>query len=277
MTAAPDILLEFLPFLVPTTITFVAVIGYLTHHGEVLKVVQGLKNLKVFTEDQVLQRRVHSPELPPELQSRPHGQRQLEGAVLKEGIAALASYVKQRNPDWLVGVNFGGRLLSAYIANQIGFSAQNCLFIRRSDDGTAIVFEQQAGHLLRNRQYEGDMLILDDISRTGLTFATIRSFLMQTNYQSDYHFRRVYFATLIEVIEPHSLRSRMRPDWSWRATRDVTFKFPWSELGAEITLAVNLKKDGFGPDEKSRRVLDLYGRIGSDFNCALETAQRYIP
>jgi hypoxanthine phosphoribosyltransferase len=262
----------YLPWIVPVSISALAATGYIMHRHEVVEVAQGLRNRRLFSRDGELQRGNRAPEL---ALGRP-GQNRLVGPSLVEGVSALASYVERTDPDWVVGVNLGGRLLSAYVSNKIKISPERCLFMRRSDDGTSMEFEREAGSSVRNR-HEGHMLVIDDVSRTGITFATIRSFLMRTNYQREHHhFRRVSFATLIEVVEPHSAGVRMRSDWSWRTTRDPTFSFPWSNLSADVNLAVNLKRDHFQLDRKMGQVLEEYKKIGSDYGYALETAGDYI-
>jgi adenine/guanine phosphoribosyltransferase-like PRPP-binding protein len=258
----------------PAIILSIIVLGtYIKFRHEVLDSIHGLQDLKLFTTNEELRRRVQVP-----LLRVPSGAHQVSGPLVRAGAEELGRYVGDLGPDWIVGVNLGGRLLSAYVADLIKFPRPKCLFMRRSDDNRTMAFVEQREQTSANWAYNGNMLVIDDISRTGGTFEAIRSVLVGINYTNEFDLRRVYFATLIEVLEPHSLR--VRPDWSWRYTDErYNIRFPWSMLGLGIVSA--LRRKGVRPrlnlDEKDYEILAEYQRIGSDFEYALATAKRFIP
>src|SRR6476660_7700703 len=53
----------------------------------------------------------------------------LEGDKFADGVAALLQYAKQVNPDWILGVHPGGRLLSVRICEFLNLDPTRCFFV----------------------------------------------------------------------------------------------------------------------------------------------------
>jgi hypothetical protein len=261
---------DYFDFLPAIAVFLITTAGYIIYRQYFIEIISNYHNTKLFTSNKMLWKRKQSGPIYKEHRVA------LSAKDVREGISEIKSYINDLSPDWIIGLHLGGRLLSVYISDKISYPIENCLFMCRSPEGDTLEILHPSDKPIPNPPYEGKLLIIDDISRSGITFSTIRGYFMKINYKSEYHLRHVYFATLLEMFEPHPARNRSRPDWSWGLTTDIEARFPWSLESAKFARALNLRRSGFKIDKQMESLLDEFRRIGTDYQYALKMAKKYI-
>jgi len=254
-------------FFLPAALLFVVILAVGQRNRDYLfEIARSLQNQKAFAPENALSPR-------DAIRPTPDSNReQLDGAALHEVLEELSAYVRLIKPDWIAGVHPGGRLLSVYVADQIDFPKNRCLFVRTSPDRTdSIEFEPKSD--IPNEPLQGKIVIIDDISRTGDTLSSLKWFLMRKNYIEGYQLTEVYFAVLLVVSEEGASRSRFRPDWVYFRTDKKFFRLPWSELSIETAAAYAHRRQGLS---YSQAVIDRHEKIVSDPDYALHLAKSYI-
>ncbi len=254
----------------PPLLVAVALGGWIyLNRAELFEIGRLLKSKTAFTPESALRTRESVEELPGTNKTS------LEDQTLKQAISDLTAFAKRINPNWILGVHPGGRLLSVLIAEEIGVPGNRCLFVRTTSRvGKRITLEPE---LIPNEPREGTLLVIDDISRTGDTLNLVKAFLFELNYTEWHRFGDIKFAVLLVVAEPGSSSFVFRPDFVAYRTDQRGFKTPWSELSDKITtaLAENRQKSGWESQETKEVIAD-YDRLISDHQYALSLARRYV-
>ena len=246
---------------VPALLIIVIVFaGYFWNRDQLFAVAVSLKNKKLFTEQSSLPTR-HDRRL-----LSLSGDDRLDGGQLKKSVDDLVGYAKKIKPTWIVGVHPGGRLLSTFVGDQIGLPSYRCLYIR-TNRHREVVFVPPI-----NAPLEGTVLIIDDISRTGKTFNSIKYELIEKNYSEKFRLTKVYVA-VIAVEFKQEAEDTFRPDFAVYRTEVEHLKFPWSEFSARIGVAITRKNDGLTFDES---VMSEYVRLIEDYEFARELGKQYL-
>jgi hypoxanthine phosphoribosyltransferase len=81
------------------------------------------------------------------------------------GVISLEVFARRHQPDYVVGVNRGGWLLSTYLAHRLNISRKNLL--RFDADRNQIIEDINLLDEIHNTNKEVNVLLVDDISRTG--------------------------------------------------------------------------------------------------------------
>jgi hypoxanthine phosphoribosyltransferase len=250
----------YLPWLIPVLLSCVVVGGYAFSHAYVLAVARQLNNRKVFSESQIL---------PDDIYPKRSDEVTLRGSRLQEATEAMVFYARNMKPDWVVGVNLGGRMLSVLVADAIGLEPTKCLFVSTDPDRDPnVVFQPSVDHL---NCISGKMLVVDDITRTGDTFRLFRKYLNDLNFTKNFDLSVVSFAVV--AIVAYETFFRPCPDWARFRSTSRNLKFPWTELSSSIQLAYSYRHSKRDYDQS---VIDEYDRLCSDFQYALDIASKFL-
>ena len=248
-------------WLAPLVLVGVVGAGYYAHRHDLIELGRTLHNQKIlFTSNQLLAPRA---ELPPvaDIVS-------LSTSALNDAVARLIEYATEVNPDWIVGVHPGGRLLSVYMADKINLDASRCLFVRTDPDRTdRLVFE-----LPPNEKMSGTLLVIDDISRTGDTLEALKLFFVERNFTDVCALQRIYFAVLL-VVSIADYEESFRPDWVRFRTDNRWFKLPWTDLAVKVKTTFAAKRMGLHFDPN---VIEQHERMTIDHNYTLGLAKKYF-
>src|ERR1700674_4116947 len=117
------IILALVPALLLSSIIFA---GFFLYRDEIVSVARSLQNKNAFTPFSALPPR----EAVPIIKSGTGDE--FAEMYLGEAMSKLVTYVKAIEPDWLVGVHPGGRLVSVLLAEQVNFPPNRCLYVRTS-------------------------------------------------------------------------------------------------------------------------------------------------
>ena len=234
---------------------------YFIYRDDLIEIGRTLHNQKLlFTSERVLAQREELPLLDENAE--------LTKPNLRDAVVKLVAYSKQLNPDWIVGVHPGGRLLSVYVADRIGLDQSKCGFVRTDPDRTdRLVLE-----LPPNEKMTGRLLLVDDISRTGDTLDALKWFFIERNFSSICALDRINFAVLLVVSDPDNAYA-FRPDWVRFRTEKKWFRLPWTDLAVRIKTAFAFRKMGL---QFSQAAIDQHEQLVSDYNYALGLARKYI-
>lgn len=153
---------------------------------------------------------------------------------MTEPVAELALFCRNLQPDYVMGVHVGGRLLSTTVCDVIGLDRKKCLFVstHRSRNELFTIEAEGGGP---PDKIEGSLLIIDDISRTGNTLRDLKNFLHRQNYDASVRLSQVTFAVL--VVADKGAKRVFVPDWAYFHTDEKYFKLPWTDHSLEVATA----------------------------------------
>jgi hypoxanthine phosphoribosyltransferase len=208
--------------------------------------------------------------------------------VVEEAILALASYAKTFNPDWVIGMHVGGRLASVLVAKAAGIPKERCGYVRMTTR-KEITFERQNGQK-KVDVFDGRMLIIDDVSRTGRTFRNLKSFLVERNFLPStlnnateaiqnptviFSLDTVKFASLLVVSNDEINDGEFRPDWVYRRTSNKSVALPWSDLSEVVRVALENKSKS-KPAVGDAKTLLEYETLCESYDVSLEKAELFL-
>lgn len=191
----------------------------------------------------------------------------LPAPLFSKGVMDLAAFVRAEKPDWLIGVHTGGRLLTSFVASEVGFETERCVFAH-TEATRATSFR-----ITRANQLTGKLLFVDDITRTGSTLRALNRYVMQRVILGEYDINDAKYAVMV-VVEygGPSAESELvfDPHWARFSSRHRFLKLPWSTLSERVKHEYENKFRGLSFDAK---YLDLHERIVADFKFSLWCAQ----
>lgn len=192
---------------------------------------RNVKNETVFNDIRMLPARADAAPLPEPLHE------QLSGVLFWDAVQKAVDYGKFVAPNYIIGLNFGGRLLSTFLATQLNISDDHCLYMESAK-------EVSEGFVLHNgdKTLSGSILIVDDISRTGVTLERAKIFLEDMNFLNKWNIEKAYFAVLVVVSNSELPYEIFRPDFVGYRTEVFHFGMPWSETNIRIRLNRELLK-----------------------------------
>lgn len=257
----------------PILVLCVVVFGYSLHRNRLFEISRGLHSQKAFAPESALPSRASFDPVPVGNNAL-IGAPRLEGPAFSQALSKLISYARLVDPDWVLGVHPGGRLLSVVVAEQLGMPPNRCRFVRTvSHASKEIVLD--ANNKIPNVPLQGKLLVVDDITRTGDTLNLVKTFFFEKNYGQLFQFSDIRFAVLLAVVQEDELA--FRPDFVSYGTNIRNFKLPWSEFSERIgTAHAEARQKSGDASEAIKQVLEDYKRIISDDEYALALAKRYI-
>lgn len=194
--------------------------------------------------------------------------------ALTDPLLQLTRYAQAYNPNWIVGVHVGGRILSAALTSLLSLKPENCLFVSTHFTRNRLfVLESHEGKT--PNQISGRVLVVDDIVRTGNTLRNLRTWLMDHNHaQGPWEISDIAFATLIVATDGFNSPPSFRPDWMFHRTRALDFALPWTELSRRISEAFDNRDRGRQFDQSE---IDQHEMMARDFSLAIALAKKYLP
>lgn len=258
-------------YFLPVLISVVAVVGLWIDRESLAELARRTTAKKAFTPEKSLRSRLSIPTVPA---TKPGNEspKEFSPDTLREALDGMTNYVAQLKPDWIVGLHPGGRFLSVYVASQLDIHPRQCLYLRDAPSGS-FEFERQTSWGRSNQPpFEGKMLILDDISRSGRTLSAVKRFMMMKNYTEGFNLHMIQVAVLLVIAKAESDAFKFRPDWAAFRTDQDFFRLPWSRLTMQMDFAFETRnRDMFvGPE------IEEYFRIVRDFDYALKESRRII-
>lgn len=185
--------------------------------------------------------------------------------TFKEAVGSLIQYAREVKPDWIVGVHPGGRLLSVYVADALSMDSTRCAFLSTSKDRSPQIRFDPHPNLM-----SGNVLVIDDIVRTGKTLRAVKSYLESVNFTGGYELSSVKFAALTVTDDPHLW---FVPHWAKFKTENSRLLLPWTQLSQDIGAAFAAKTANW---EYVEAHVEFHERLVREFAFALEWARFYI-
>jgi hypothetical protein len=205
--------------LLPTVI-FLGIVFVSTYRNrhELRELARSVHNQYVFTEDD----REALAESLEEIGSR-------DPRLISVGVPALRDYAEELKPDWIIGVNVGGRLLSAALARAIGLDASRIVYIHHDPVTKSLVSVPKIDEL------KGTLLVIDDISRSGGTLRFVKTSLESANGRGNFQLSCVRFAVLVVDATAGEVHADFTPDWAMYVTRSAKpFEFAWTPISEKV-------------------------------------------
>ena len=251
-------MIDLLPILVPFAAVGLAIIGIYIDRSRISEVGNYLVAKR--RRESVDARQVRAVPLQPTVME-PITIKDITPEQTTEAIDNLISYARTLSINWIFGVHTSGRLLSVLLASRLGIPPQRCLYV-----GTR--FGRHKGisiDRLPNVPLEGNVLVVDDISRSGATLSSIRQYLVKRRYEGSLSFDRLYLAVLATVVADDT-DSRQMVNWTQFLSSNYYLKFPWTEFSSRSSAAFENDQLGFDADQT---MLAKFARIRDDFSSAL--------
>jgi hypothetical protein len=195
-----------------------------------------------------------------------------DARIIDEAFLGLCDYAKHVKPDWILGINYAGRVLSVAIAEKIGMPQDRCATVTVDIKNVpAIQFQDDS----TEDRIEGRVLVVDDISRTGSTISSLRTFFLKNNRVSGDGALQIvdlHFATLLVASQVGSGEAVYMPSWTYGLIDSRSVKLPWSETSGDIRDATLEDQD----DKSALAVLGNWKDIVLQFSRAAIEAKRYF-
>jgi hypoxanthine phosphoribosyltransferase len=181
-------------------------------------------------------------------------------------IDGLVGYSKRIKPQWIVGVHTGGRILSAHVANILNFPENKCIFAHTISDRSSFIEFNTKYNMI-----DGNILVIDDVRRSGRTLEIIRGELYKRAYEEKLNIE-LHFAVLFD-IKSMSKSYQFAPDWIGKIITDNDVLLPWSELSSRTRLAYYNRSLGSSYD---REIIEQHERFADDMSIAKSVASDYM-
>lgn len=152
----------------------------------------------------------------------------LPGSSTLIGVVALEAYARKQNPQYIVGINRGGWLLSTYLAHRLNIDREHLL---RFDSKRNEIIDN---HIENKKLRSKNILLVDDISRQG------NSIKIAHNYMKN-NFSDARFLTIVLVIcgeNPAQQIINFHPYY----TEYPDIQLPWSDEDRKREARENLSK-----------------------------------
>lgn len=194
---------------------------------------------------------------------------EIDHANFIEKLDELVEQVKFLSPDHIIGVHTGGRLLSVLISERVGVEDKNCHYVH-SNHGTKLGITLHT----QSNTISGNVVVVDDISRSGGTLDMIYRNLVRGTFAKEYFIEKIDFFVMLLCSQATSKRAFrggfFLPDWYGFFTQRDDAALPWSRLTSEISSAISLRNQGKSGDVY---FLKLYDQLISDANFARAIAE----
>jgi hypoxanthine phosphoribosyltransferase len=141
------------------------------------------------------------------------------------GVISLEYHAREYDPEYIVGVNRGGWLLSTYLAHRLDISRSNLL--RFDADRDEIIDNIDSLDCIDNASKRIKVLLVDDISRTGNSVDKCIDFLKKKSSSID-----IYVEVLVVCNRQTKQTDHKKTDNSinyypyWTQNKDI--QLPWS-------------------------------------------------
>lgn len=192
----------------------------------------------------------------------------IDSEIWRSGIQKAVEYVREMQPDLIIGVHPGGRMLSVYIADILGFPPGRCIFAHTEPVRSPHI------NITGLNQLSGKILVIDDITRSGRTLRVLKSYI-ESEYQSPgFKISSLEFLVLVVVDSLKKVDSfrvpMFRPDFFCYTTEEKRLELPWSILSEKIKLNFDYLNKGL---EYDKSYLNIHEKMVQDFNFALSLAK----
>jgi len=137
----------------------------------------------------------------------------------REGLNRLVKYSVDVNPDFVVGINRGGTLVGAYVCFAMGIShsAFRRCGVVKNDICCDVNFQEN--------ELTGNVLVVDDICRTGGTLASAVEMIQRTNPKISNIYSAVVVSSSISTLKSNA----PRPSFASFVSANRKLVFPWSK------------------------------------------------
>jgi hypoxanthine phosphoribosyltransferase len=133
-------------------------------------------------------------------------------------ILHLQTEVSRFNPDYIVGINKGGILLAAHIAIALKLDAKNLC---------RVYANPITGEVRYQAPFQGKVVVIDDICRTGATLTTAIRFLTKSHHSASFQ-SYVLFSTP-NALEALRREFGVEKIYSQVLIEDEDFVMPWAD------------------------------------------------
>jgi hypoxanthine phosphoribosyltransferase len=138
------------------------------------------------------------------------------------GVISLEYFARKYDPEYIVGVNRGGWLLSTYLAHRLDISRSKLL--RFDADRDEIIDNTDSLDSIENTSKKINILLVDDISRTGNSIDKCIDFLKKKSPSID------IFVEVLVVCDRQTDREKIENNIDyypyWTQNKDI--QLPWS-------------------------------------------------
>ncbi|MEL6439595.1 MAG: hypothetical protein AAFQ80_10115 [Cyanobacteria bacterium J06621_8] len=157
----------------------------------------------------------------------------LPGSSTLIGVVALEAYARKQNPQYIVGINRGGWLLSTYLAHRLNIDREHLL--RFDSKRNEIIDNNINPQKLKHK----NILLVDDISRQG------NSIHIAHQYMKD-KFTDTSLATVVLVVCGENPAEKII-DFNPYYTEYPDIQLPWSDEKRKQEARHNLSKEESNP------------------------------
>lgn len=197
-------------------------------------------------------RQIEAPEFPSESMA--------EGT--QQAIDQLVKYAKEIDPDCIVGVHAGGRLVSALVCEELDIPEHHCGYF-----STDLYRDREPQLFMKSNSLHGKVLVIDDVIRTGSTLEMIRRKITHDTFYKKMDVDSSFFAALVVAEDRRKFsKGYFFPDWLRFKTKRDDEQLPWSRLNAGIRMAMMYKNKDRDFDEY---MIAVHDRLIKDVSFAL--------
>jgi len=180
-------------------------------------------------------------------------------------IDSLMQFIRNNRPDILVGVHPGGQIITAYIADKLGYGKDQCAFANTDPARTP---DLSISFYRKDNYHSGEKIIfIDDISRSGRTLKLLERLWRLNTLNNMYFYKEALFAAMVEVVSKNgnNINRFKEPDWFYFNTDEKETKLPWSTISEDIKLSYALKTNKSNYD---KHAIEFHEKLVSDFDFA---------
>ncbi len=152
----------------------------------------------------------------------------LPGSSTLIGVVALEAYARKQKPQYIVGINRGGWLLSTYLAHRLNIDREHLL---RFDSRRNEIIDN---NLANNKLKHKNILLVDDISRQGNSIKIAHQYMRKK-------FPDTRFLTVVLVVCGENSAQEII-DFHPYYTEYPDIQLPWSDEDRKREARENLSK-----------------------------------